>query len=189
MIVRIRNEPALQNPRRMTTHRRALAGMLLAMCLTLIPAGTAEARSARPPMAEPASTSIPDTAGHQLRWFLEEAKSLPIPVPAIEEHFSADLLAQLPPDQLNLYLDQSGYSTLVFLRVGSTTETSIVAAVDPGTGGPPVFLSLFLDADGRIADFTLSLFIPSRRAPSAGWPRCRCPVPRVGLPWGPRPSS
>ena len=94
MIVQIPNGPARRNQSRTTTYRRALASTLLAMglALTLIAAGTTEARSTPPPMAEPASTSIPDTpAGHQLRWFLEETKSLPIPVPAIEENCSADL--------------------------------------------------------------------------------------------------
>jgi dienelactone hydrolase len=156
MIVHVPNEPAVRNQRRTTTHRRALASTLLAMglALTLIAAGTTEARSGPPPIAEPASTSIPDTpAGHQLRWFLEATKSLPIPVPAIEEHFSAALLAQAPPDQLNLLLDQSGFSTLVVLRVVGATEMSIDAAVDPGTGGPPVVFSLAVDADGRIAGF------------------------------------
>ena len=132
----------------------------MGLALTLIAAGTAEARSALPPISEPASTSIPGTpAGHQLDWFREATRSLPIPVPAIEEHFSADLLAQWPPDQLNLLLDQSGFSTLVFLRVVSATEMSIDAAVDFGTGGPPVVFSLFVDADGRIAGFDYK-FVP-----------------------------
>ena len=172
MIVRVPNEPALRNPRRTTTHRRALASTLLAMglALTLTAAGTAEARSAPPPMAEPASTSIPDTpAGQQLRWFLEATKSLPIPVPAIEEHFSAAFLAEVPPDQLNLVLAQPGFSTLGFLRVVSTTQMSIDAAVDPGTGGPPVVFSLAVDADGRIAGFAYQVCPPpAARRPRVG---------------------
>ncbi len=161
MTVHIPKEPALRNPRRTTTHRRALASTLLAIGLTLIAARTAEARSAPPPMAAPASTSIPDSpAGRQLRWFLEVTESLPIPVPAIEEHFSAAFLAQVPPDQLNVLLAQSGHSTLVrFLRVVSTTPLSIDAAVDPGTGGPPVVFFLAVDADGRIAGFGTK-FVP-----------------------------
>jgi dienelactone hydrolase len=164
MIVHIPHEPAVRNPRRTTTHRRALASTLLAMglALTLIAAGTTEARSGPAPIAEPASTSIPDTpAGRQLRWFLEATKSQPIPVPAIEEHFSAAFLAQLPPDQLNLYLDQSGYSTLVFLSVVGTTEMTIEVAVDFGTGGPPVVFGLEADADGRITGFAFPpKFVP-----------------------------
>lgn len=160
MNVRIRNEPAFRNPRRMTTYRRALASMLLAMCLTLVPTGIAEARSAPPPMAEPAATSIPDTpTGHQLRWFLEATNSLPIPVAAIEEHFSAGFLTQVPPDQLNLLLTQQGFSTLTLFRVVSTTEMSIDAAVNFGTGGSPLVLALTVDADGRIAGIGTK-FIP-----------------------------
>jgi predicted dienelactone hydrolase len=134
----------------------------MGLALTLIGAGTAEARSAPLLVAEPASTSIPGTpAGQQLSWFLEATKSLPIPVPAIEEHFSAAFLAQVPPDQLNLVLAQPPFSTLVLLRVVSATQMSIDAAVDPGTGGPPVVFSLTVDADGRIADNGITFkFVP-----------------------------
>ena len=188
MIVHTPNEPAVRNQRRTTTHRRALASTLVAMglALTLIAAGTTEARSAPPPMAEPASTSIPDSpAGHQLRWFLEATKSLPIPAPAIEEHFSASLLAQLPPDQLNLYLDQSGYSTLVFLRVVGTTEMSIEVAVDFGTGGPPVVFGLEADADGRITGFAFPpKFVPLPPRAERGLAPVSLPRPTGRFPVG-----
>ncbi len=187
-MVRGPDASALRRPRRTTTRRRALASTLLAMglALTVIAAGTAQAVSAAPPTAEPASTSIPDTpAGQQLSWFLEATKSLPIAVPAIEEHFSADLLAQYPPDQLNLLLDQSGLSTLVFLRVVSTTEMSIDAVVDPGTGGPPAVFGLAVDADGRIAGFAfLPRFVPLPPRADRGLPPVSLPRPTGRFPVG-----
>ncbi len=96
---------------------------------------------------------MPNTpAGHQLPWFLEAKKSLPIPVPAIEEHFSAALLAQAPPVRLNLLLDQSGFSTLVF--------------------------PLAVDADGRIVGFGFGF--PSEFVPRP--PRAERGLASVSLP-------
>jgi predicted dienelactone hydrolase len=124
--------------------------------------GTAEAR-----LLQPASTaSIPDNpAGRQLRWFLEATKSLPIPAPAVEEHFSDDYLAIWPPEILNLVLALPSfpYTTMVYLDVVSMTDVSIDAKVDPGNGGSPRIFSLTVDANGLIVDFVFKfLTLPPR---------------------------
>lgn len=110
-----------------------------------------------PPAGQPKylSTSIPDSeAGRQLRWMLDAARSLPIPLAQIEEHFSAEFLTVIPADQLNAILAQAGDASKVrVLGVLAMTPTTLDVAIDPGTGEPRQVIFVAVDGEGRIAGF------------------------------------
>ncbi len=112
------------------------------------------------------STSIPDSpAGRQLRWMLDAAKKLPIPVPELTKHFTAEFLTQFPPDQLNALLAGSGDASAVrVLGVLVATPSSIEAALDPGAGQARQVLALTVDGEGRIAGVLGKLFPVGPRA-------------------------
>lgn len=112
------------------------------------------------------STSIPNSpAGRQLRWMLDAAKRLPIPVPELEEHFTVAFLAQFPPDQLNALLASSGDASAVrVLGVLVATPSSIEAALDPGAGQARQVLAITVDNEGRIAGVLDKVFPVGPRA-------------------------
>jgi len=167
----------------MTTRlRRILATVILTITLGVTGGGTAQARST-PPVPAPSyvSTSIPDTpAGRQLGWLLE-AKSMPVPVPVLGEHFAAAFLAQVPPDQLDGQLGASAAAR--FLGVVSMTPTSIDAAIDPGRGQAHLVLFVAVDRDGKIAELRPK-FIPLPARAERGLDPVSLPRPTGRFPVG-----
>ncbi len=129
------------------------------------------------------SSAIPDTeVGRQLRWLVEAVRRLPISVPDLEMHLAPALLARLPPDRLNAVFARAGATaTTRFVAVVTATPTSIEATVDPGSGGPPLVVSLAADGDGRIAELAVR--------PIALTPRADRGLPPLSLPQPTGPSA
>ncbi|MGH9155447.1 MAG: Cpe/LpqF family protein [Acidimicrobiales bacterium] len=122
------------------------------------------------------SLSIPDSpVGAQLGWFLEAAAAPPIPVPVIQQHFSAAFLSQIPPDQLNtLLVEGGGPSAARLVGVLKMTRESLDAEVDLGEGGGHLVVSMTLDADGLISGLAFR--------PATLGPRAALGLPAVSLP-------
>ncbi len=124
---------------------------------------------------------IPDTpAGRQLRWFLGAVPEAPIPEEQFPEHFSAAMLAQLPPAELNKSL-----VTMKDLRLGKILHaepTMITSEVT--TGGKTFWMELAVDPDGKINGLRLQNPITPKPTPTS-WKeideRLGKAAPRVGF--------
>jgi dienelactone hydrolase len=129
------------------------------------------------------SEELPDTAAaRQLAWLVEAVGRLPVPLEEIEEHFAADGLALLPPDQFNAVFAQSNVVDAQVMGLVASTTTSVDAALEDRSGEHLV-LSLAVDDDGKILSIQLNLMQLESRA-SAGLDPIALPEPTGEHPVG-----
>ncbi|MFE3450031.1 Cpe/LpqF family protein [Nonomuraea sp. NPDC059194] len=124
---------------------------------------------------------IPDTpAGRQLRWFMAAVPDAPLPEEQLTEHFTAAMLAAVPPAQLNAQLVAMKDLTLV--KILHAEPTVIMSEVT--TGGRTFWMELVVDRDGKIGGLRLTTPVTPKPTP-ASWKeldeRIRKAAPRIGF--------
>lgn len=133
------------------------------------------------PSAATRDVPIPDTpAGRQLSWLMSVIPDAPLPEQQLTEHFSALMLAAIPPDQLNASL--AGAKDLRLVKVIHSADTVLVTEVT--TGGRTLWMELTVDAEGKISGLRLTPPVTPKPTPTS-WKeideRVRKVAPRVGF--------
>jgi len=110
------------------------------------------------PPSRPAAAGAPvlpaTPAGAQARWLLGQLTHLPIPTPAIEEHFASSFLAEVPPARLNEILASVGPLRLEAVRSPATTPDA-VSLVASTAGGERFTVQLYTGAGHLIVGLWL----------------------------------
>ncbi|GAA2392847.1 hypothetical protein GCM10010404_57670 [Nonomuraea africana] len=133
------------------------------------------------PSAATRDVPIPDTpAGRQLSWLMSVLPDAPVPEPQLVEHFSALMLAAIPPAQLNASLVSA--KDLRLLKIIHSADRALVTEVT--TGGKTLWMELTVDAEGKISGLRLTPPVTPKPTPTS-WKeideRVRKVAPRVSF--------
>ncbi|MFG2075698.1 serine hydrolase [Nonomuraea maritima] len=109
------------------------------------------------PAAAVVGPAIPDSpAGRQLTWILDAVNRTPVPESELKEHFTADFLTNIPPDQINQALAM--YAGLRMERIVRNEENSLVARST--VGGVRYDVALSVDGAGLIEGLLFQAVAP-----------------------------
>ncbi|MEU7893873.1 serine hydrolase [Nonomuraea sp. NPDC049152] len=159
------------------------SSLLLTACAAAVtsPAAAASAGAATAGTAVVRDVPIPDTAaGRQLRWFVAAVPDAPIPEEQFPEHFSAAMVAQIPPAEFNKTL--VAMKDLRLAKILHAEPNMITSEVT--TGGKTFWMELTVDSDGKISGLRLLTPVTPKPTPTS-WKeidgRVKKAAPRIGF--------